>query len=106
MRRGEVWWATLGQPWRRRPVLLLSRDAVYGFLTHVTVAPLTTTIRSSASMVALTPVQDRVHQMSVVNLDNILTVPVELLTEPVTVLRPEKMREVERAIHFALALSD
>jgi mRNA-degrading endonuclease toxin of MazEF toxin-antitoxin module len=44
--------------------------------------------------------------MSVVNLDNILTVPVELLTEPVTVLRPEKMREVERAIHFALALSD
>ena len=45
MRRGEVRWYTFRAPDKRRPVLILTRDSAVGYLTSVTVAPITTTIR-------------------------------------------------------------
>lgn len=46
MQRGEVWWARLPEPVGRRPVLLLSRNAVYAVRASITVAPITTRIRN------------------------------------------------------------
>ena len=39
MERGEVWWADVPVA-GRRPVLLLSRNAVYGARLYMTVGPL------------------------------------------------------------------
>ena len=103
MRRGEVWWADLGKPAGRRPVLLLSRDIAYRVRANVTVAPVTRTIRDIPTEVVLGR-QDGMSEQSVVNLDDIITIPKRLLERPITVLSQEKMSQVERAIAFALDL--
>jgi mRNA-degrading endonuclease toxin of MazEF toxin-antitoxin module len=46
-----------------------------------------------------------VPRQSVVNLDSILTISTQQVHEFIVHFRPEKMHEVERAIHFALGLS-
>ena len=74
MRRGEVRWYTFKSPDKRRPVVILTRDSVISFLTGITVAPITSTVRDIPSEVYLTPDEDGVHSPSAVNLDNIQTV--------------------------------
>lgn len=104
MRRGEVWWAELPQPWGSRPVLLLSRDEAYDLLSRVVVAPLTTRIRRTSSVVMVTPDIDGVSVRSIVNLDNLHSVPKDLLVSMLTELNDERMLQVEAALHFALDL--
>ena len=103
MRRGEVWWADLPKPLSRRPVLLLSRDAAYRVRRSITVAPLTRTVFGIASEVPLGP-EDGLPSPCVANLDNLLTIPKRLLLHRLADVPPEKMRDVERAIRFALDL--
>ncbi len=50
--RGEIWQYSFPKPDRRRPVLVLTRRALIGRLHTVTIAPITSTIRSD---VAYTP---------------------------------------------------
>ena len=103
MRRGEVWWANLPAPAGRRPVLLLSRDAAYGVRTAATVAAITRTIRNIPVEVEL-PVEDGMPAQCVVNVDQILTIPMFLLDSPITTLDGAKLTEVREAIVFALDL--
>jgi mRNA interferase MazF len=103
MRRGEVWWAELPQPIGRRPVLLLSRDAAYSVRTSVTVGIVTRTIRKIPTEVPLGQ-EDGMPAKSVVNLDDILTIPKSRLTERITALSQEKMTAVAKAVAFALDL--
>lgn len=51
-RRGDICRCNLGE---RRPVVILTRDALIAHLSNVTVAPLTTCVRSSPSQVILKP---------------------------------------------------
>ena len=104
MRRGEVWWAQLPRPIGRRPVVLLSRDAAYRIRTAVTVAPVTRTVRSIPVEVPLDR-SDGLPAPCVVNLDDIVTIPKALLADRVSTLSPERMREVDEAVRFALDLS-
>jgi mRNA interferase MazF len=103
VRRGEIWWARLRAPKASRPVLLLSRNSAYGRRTHVTVAPLTRTARSIRTEVALSNA-DGVPTDSVVNLDDIQTIPARWLDRQVATLSPQKMDDVDRAVRFALDL--
>ena len=103
MRRGELWWANLPAPAGRHPVLLLSRDAAYGVRTAATVAVITRTIRNIPAEVELT-VEDGMPSKCVVNLDQILTIPMSLLDSPITALDNVKLTEVSEAIAFALDL--
>jgi mRNA-degrading endonuclease toxin of MazEF toxin-antitoxin module len=103
VKRGEVWWATLPPPANRRPVLLLSRDSAYRQRTHCIVTPLTRTIRHLRSEVRLGP-QDGVRFESVVNLDDIITIPLSDLQEQMNELSPAKMDAVRDAIIYALSL--
>ena len=103
MRRGEVWWAELPPPARRRPVVLLSRNEAYAVRELVTVAPVTTRIRGIPVEVPLGP-EDGVPRPCVVNLDVITTVPKASLSRPVTVLSLPKVAAVNRALRFALGL--
>jgi len=103
MRRGEIWWAELEPPAGRRPVVLLSRDEAYAVRSLIIVAPITTRIRHIASEVLL-GTDDGMTRDCVANLDTITTIPKDCLRERLTSLSPQKLKEVEAAILFALGL--
>ncbi|MFH1088131.1 MAG: type II toxin-antitoxin system PemK/MazF family toxin [Chloroflexota bacterium] len=103
MRRGEIWWAELAPPTGRRPVVLLSRNEAYAVRELVTVAPVTTRIRHIPTEVLLEP-EDGLPRLCVVNLDTITTIAKGSLSDRLTTLGPEKLKEVEAALHFALGL--
>lgn len=103
MKRGEIWWADLGQAAGRRPVLLLSRNEAYAVRRLVTVAPLTSRVRHIASEVPLGK-EDGVPKACVVNLDTISTIDRSCLEGPLTSLSARQMRNVDDAVHFSLGL--
>ena len=103
MRKGEVWWANLPSPIGKRPVVLLSRDEAYSVRNAVTVAEVTSTIRNIPVEVNL-GTKDGLPKKCVINLDTIITIRKELLTEKITDLTPEKNDKVNKAIKFALDL--
>lgn len=102
MNQGDVYWHTFRQPDKRRPALVLTRDAVIPHMTGITIAPITSVIRGVASEVLLTPEEDGVLVDCAVNLDNIQTVQKASLDSFLTHLSPDRMREVRKAMEFAL----
>lgn len=104
MRRGEVRWYKFSPPDKNRPVLLLTRDAILEYLGEVTVAPITSTIRDIPSEVPLDK-EDGMDQDCAINCDHIQTVSKGRLGAVVTTLSAAKMREVSRAVVFALGLA-
>ena len=53
MKQFEIWWAELREPGGRRPVLLLSRNDAYSYLSKFVAAEITSNIRQIASEVPL-----------------------------------------------------
>jgi len=86
-------------------VLLLSRNEAYAVRELVTVAPVTTRIRHIASEVSLGP-EEGLPRPCAVNLDSITTVAKGSLRDRLTILTPDKLKEVEVALHFALGLEE
>jgi mRNA interferase MazF len=104
VRRGEIYWASLPPPAGRRPVLVVTRDAVIPFLTKVTVAPVTRTVRGIRSEVPVGPAEG-LSSESVANCDNLETVPKAALeTAPVGLLPPGNVRRLDQALRFALGI--
>ena len=103
MQRGEVWWAELPPPIGRRPVVLLSRDVAYRVRTSITVGIVTRIARNIPVEVPL-GTEDGMPQQCVVNLDDILTIPKARLAGRITMLSPQKMTAVAKAVIFALDL--
>lgn len=105
MQRGEVRWYTFGAPDKRRPVVILTRDAVLAYLGEVTVAPVTSIIRDIPSEVLLSTF-DGMPRDCAINLDHIQTVSRGKIGALITMLSNEKMRELRRALLFALGFDD
>lgn len=103
MKRGEVWWADFPAPIGRRPVVLLSRDEAYAVRNAVTVAEITRTIRGIPVEVLL-GMEDGLPKKCAANLDAIMTIRKELLTDRIALLRIEKIAEIQKAVKFALDL--
>lgn len=103
--RGEVWWCELAEI-GRRPVVVLSRDAVIGRHRRALVAPCTTTIRSLPSEVLLEPGEDPVPLRSAVNLDSIESVSLTILVDRLGRLADVRMREICAALAVAVDCSD
>ena len=103
MRRGEIWWASLPAPAGRRPVLLLSRDEAYLVRNLVTVAPVTTKVRSIPVELPLGP-EDGLPKVCAANLDSVVTIPKASLERRIATLTPEKLEAAEEALRFALDL--
>jgi len=99
VQRGEVWFAAT--PGGDRPVLVLTRDPVAGRIGSVVVAALTRTRRGLVSELELTRA-DGVPTESVVNFDNIHTVPRETLRRKVTALPAARMAEACRTLQAAM----
>lgn len=104
IRRGAVWWADLPEPWGRRPVLLIARDAAYTSLRWFLVAPLTTRIRRIPTSVLLDPSADPVPSPCVVSLDNLQVIERSWLVDLIGQLSDERMAEVDLALHRALGI--
>ena len=103
MKRGEIWWAELGLPAGRRPVLLLSRNEAYSIRKLVTVAPITTRIRHIPSEVPL-DTKDGLPKPCVINLDSSTTIAKACLSDRLAILNTEKQKAVELAIRFAFGM--
>ena len=104
MNRGEIRWYNFRPPDKRRPVLILTRDSAIEFLTGITVAPITSTVRNIPTEVLLLPDEDGVLTESAVNLDNLQTIQKSKLGGLITILPPDKMTSVDNAICFALGI--
>lgn len=102
--RGEIRLYRFPRPDKQRPVLVLTRQSALAYLSAVTVAPVTSTIRGVPSEVLLTEA-DGMRSPCVVNLHNIVTVSGTHLGRRVATLRPERLREVCSALGFALGCS-
>lgn len=98
MQRGEIWFAAT--PGGDRPVLVLTRDPVADRIGSVVVAALTRTRRGLVSELALTT-DDGVPTESVVNFDNLHTIPRDTFRRRVTALSPVRMAEACRALQAA-----
>lgn len=103
--RGEVWWCEMAQI-GRRPVVVLSRDAVIPRHRRALVAPCTTTIRGLISEVGLEPGEDPVPRRCVVNLDSVESVSVAVLVEQLGRLAAPRMRQICRALAVAVDCAD
>jgi len=99
--RGEVWWCELPEI-SRRPVVVLSRDAVIPRLRRALIAPCTTTIRGLASEVLLEPGEDPIPLQSAVNLDSVESVSVGTLTMRLGRLGDGRMQEICAALAVAV----
>ena len=105
MNRGDVCWYAFKTPDKRRPVLILTRDSAIGILNSVTIAPLTSTIRSIPTEVILTEA-DGLPNTCAANFDNLQTVPKSNIGARIARLTPRKMKETAAAIAFAFALDE
>jgi mRNA interferase MazF len=88
---------------KARPVLVLTREVVRSRLNRVTVAPITTTIRGLSTEVPV-DMANGLSAPSVVNCDNIATIPVEALGEQIGVLLDRQEPLLSQAIQAAFDL--
>ena len=82
---------------RLRPAVVLTRSRAGGRLSTVTVAAITTTIHGIATEVEVDE-SNGLHHVSVVNLDNVFTIPYERLGRHLGYLTEGQ----EAALHSAL----
>jgi mRNA interferase MazF len=97
-----VWWAE--PPYGRHPVIVLTRDAAVPVLRDLLVMPVTRTVRGIPTEVALDE-SDGMPQPCVATADNTGPLAAALLVEPITVLAPERMAQVCRALNVAVDCS-
>lgn len=98
--RGEIWQYRFAPPDKRRPVLVISRNALLSVLETATVVAITSTLRGSPTEVAL-GVEDGLKDVSCANLANVFTVRRADLRKYVGTVAPERMKLVCRALSIA-----
>jgi len=101
IKRGEVRWYKFGLPDKRRPVVILTRDSVIGYLGEITVAPITSTIRDIPTEVVLSE-PDGMPRDCAVNCDHIQTVARDKIGPLIATLSSDKMEQIRLAVAFAL----
>jgi mRNA interferase MazF len=99
--RGTICMYRFRPPDKERPVLIVTRGSALRYLTRVTVAPITSTIRGNDSELLL-GVDDGLKGPSAANFDNLVTVNKAALGRIVSVLHPERMQEICTALDFAM----
>jgi mRNA interferase MazF len=100
LQQGAVVWANLPEPAGRRPVVILTRNSAIRHLNALTVAPVTRTIRRTATEVILEPA-DGVPTICAVTLDSIFTIQRSALDEVIVVVSREKLLRIFKALRTA-----
>ncbi len=112
MKRGEVWWAELGEPvgsgpGYRHPVVVLSTDTFNDSrISTVIVTIITSNLRLAAAPgnVLVAARETGLRRGSVVNVSQVLTVDKGVLTERVGYLPAERLADVEAGLRDVLGL--
>jgi mRNA interferase MazF len=99
--RGDIRLYQFAPPDKKRRVLVLTRDSAISYLSTVTVAPVTSTIRGVPSEVALDE-NDGMKGPCAVNLHNAVTVSQDRLGSRVARLNDDRLSEVCAALRFSL----
>jgi mRNA interferase MazF len=99
--RGDVRLYQFAPPDKNRPVVVLTRDSAIGYLSTVTVAPITSIIRGVPSEVLLSE-EDGMKVACAVNLHNPVTVSQSRLGKRVARLNPLRMGQICAAMRFSL----
>ena len=99
--RGDVRLYSFASPDKRRPVLVLTRDSAIAYLSTVTVAPISSSIRGVPSEAPL-EVEDGMKAPCVVNLHNAVTVSQDRLGKRIAHLNSHRMSQVCAALRFSL----
>ena len=94
--QGDIW---LMEPPndKRRPVLIITRNEAIDVLNNLVVAPLTSTVRSIPTCIALGPDQG-IDRDSVASFDNIASVPKALLVRQLGTLGPTGSQQICAAL--------
>src|SRR5215467_5476770 len=101
MKQFEIWWADLPEPAGRRPVLLLTRNDAYSYLSKFIAVEITSTIRGIASEIPLGE-EEGLPRVCVANCDSLRMVPRTSLSKCTGRLAEMRETEVKRAMGAAL----
>lgn len=104
MNRGEIWWAESPDR-KRRPYLVLTRQAAIPVLHSVLAVPATRTMRGIPTEVVL-DTEDGMPQHCCLSFDNMVTMPKSLCVERICDLSAPRMNEVCRALGVATGCSN
>lgn len=112
MRRGDVWWADLGEPRGsapsfRRPVLVVQDDHLTASaLSTVMVVPMTSNLRRGQAIgnVTLEPRDSGLDRRSVALVCQVMTIDKSVLDERVSTLPARARRAVDAGLRLALSL--
>jgi len=99
--RGDVRLYQFAPPDKQRPVVVLTRNSAIDYLSTVTVAPVTSTIRGVPSEVVLNE-EDGMKTPCAVNVHNVTTVSQDRLGRRVAQLNSRRMHEICGAMRFSL----
>lgn len=99
--RGDVRLYQFASPDKKRPVVVLTRDSAIAYLSTVTVAPITSTVRGVPSEVVLNE-EDGMKAPCAVNLHNAVTISQNRLGRRVAQLSSLRMAEICSALRFSL----
>ena len=98
--RGDVRLYQFAPPDKKRPVVVPTRDSATAYLSTVTVAPITSSIRGVPSEVVLNE-DDGMKAPCAVNLHNAVTISQNRLGRRLAQLTSWRMREICAALHFS-----
>ena len=101
MKQFEIWWANLPEPVGRRPVLLMSRNDAYEYLSKFIAVEITSTVRGIASEISLGD-DEGLPKTCAANCDSLRMVPRSSLTRLAGKLPPERWVEAKRAMGAVL----
>jgi len=99
--RGDIRLYNFAPRDKQRPVVVLTRDSAIAYLSTVTVAPITSTIRGVPSEVRLNE-EDGMKAPCAANLHNPVTVTQDKLGKRVGQLSSLRMIEICAALRFSL----
>lgn len=112
MKRGEVWWADLGEPvgsgpGYRHPVVVISTDTFNeSRISTVIVVMITSNLRLSAAPgnVRVAARETGLRKASVVNVSQVITVDKAILIERIGHLPSDRLGEVEAGLRDVMGL--
>lgn len=112
MKRGEIWWASLGEPsgsepGYRRPVLIIQSDAFnQSRISTVLTAVITSNVALALAPgnVLIKPRASGLPKDSVINISQLITVDKRFLTERVKALDLAVVEQVDEGLRLVLSL--
>jgi mRNA interferase MazF len=98
-RRGEIWWGESPDE-KGRPFLVITRNSAISVLSRITLAPITTTIRSIPTEVPL-GVDDGLYTDCVATFDNLVVGPKSALVRRLGSIPPSRASAICSALNAA-----